>query len=187
MRESAEAAAHFFSENNVRRVLLAGTDDNLAQFRSMLPKSWQSLIVGTFPMSMNASKNEVLERAMQIGQEAERRREAQLVDMVITGAAKGRGGVTRLEETLKAVHSGRVQTLLIQDGFRAPGYRCTGCGYVTAEKLDSCPFCSGTFENIPDVVEMAVRKVMQSGGEVEVLHDEQMTENFGKIGALLRY
>jgi len=71
MRDAADFATHFFAENNVRRVLLAGTDDNLAMFRGLLPKAWQSLIVGTFPMSMNAHKNEVLERAFQIGQEAE--------------------------------------------------------------------------------------------------------------------
>ncbi len=187
MREASDFAAHFFAEKNVRRVLLSGTEDNLAMFRSLLPKSWQSLIVGTFPMSMNASKNEVLERAMQIGQEAERRREAQLVDAAITGAAKGRGGVVHLDETLNAVHDGRVQTLLIKDGFRAPGYRCTGCGYITTHKLDACPFCGKSFDNIPDAVELAVHKVMETGGDVEVLHDGQTTKEFGNIAALLRY
>jgi peptide subunit release factor 1 (eRF1) len=187
MREAAEFAAHFFQENNVRRVLLAGTDDNLAQFRSMLPKAWQSLIVGTFPMSMNASKNEVQERAMQVGQEAEHRREAQLVKSVVTGAAKKRGGVISLDDTLNALHDGRVQTLLIKEGFRAPGYRCTGCGYLTAQQLEACPFCGKSFQQIPDAVEMAVHKVMELGGEVEVLHDGQITQEFGNIAALLRY
>jgi peptide subunit release factor 1 (eRF1) len=187
MREAAEAAARFFAEKNVRRVLLAGTEDNLAPFRSMLPKAWQSLIVGTFPMSMSANKNEVLERAMQVGREAERRREAHLAETVITGAAKGRGGVIHLDETLEAVHNGRVQTLLIREGFRASGFQCKGCGYVTTQKLDNCSYCGGSFDHIPDVVEMAVHKVMQSGGEVEVFHDGQMTAEFGNIGALLRY
>jgi peptide subunit release factor 1 (eRF1) len=187
MREAADFAAHFLADKNIRRILLAGTEDNLALFRGLLPKSWQSLIVGTFPMSMTASKNEVLERAMQIGQEAERRREAQLVEVVMTGAAKGRGGVIRLDDTLKAVHEGRVQTLLIREGFRASGYRCSGCGFVTAQPFDACPYCGKTFESIPDAVEMAVRNVMLSGGDVEVLHDGQSTEDFGNIAALLRY
>lgn len=187
MREAAEFAARFFAEKNVRRVLLAGTDENVALFRSLLPKLWQSLIVGTFPMSMTASKNEVLERALQIGQEAEHRREARLVDTVVTEAAKGRGGVTHLDETLNAVHEGRVQVLLIKEGFRAPGYRCTGCNYITAHSSDTCPFCGKLLVQIPDAVEMAVRRVMEHGGDVEVLHDEQLTEKFGNIAALLRY
>jgi peptide chain release factor subunit 1 len=187
MREAADFAAHFFGEKNVRRVLLAGTDDNLAIFRTLLPKSWQSLIVGSFPMSMTASKNEVLERSLLVGQEAEQRREAQLVNTVITGAAKGGRGAIRLDDTLSAVHDGRVQTLLIKEGFRAPGYRCTGCGYLTAQQLEICPFCGKNFEEIPDAVEMAVHKVMELGGEVEVLHDGEITQEFGNIAALLRY
>ncbi len=187
MREAADFASHFFSEKNVRRVLIGGTDDNVALFRTMLPKAWQSLIVGTFPMGMTASKDEVMNKAMQIGQEAEHRRETQLVKAVVTGAAKGKNGVIRLDETLDAVRDGRVQTLLIREGYRAPGYRCKGCGYLTAQEIDTCPFCSNSFEKIPDAVEMAVRDVMKLGGEVEVLHDGAIMEECGNIGALLRY
>jgi len=186
-KEAAVFSTHFFADKNVRRVLIGGTEENIALYRSYLPKSWQSLVVGGFPMSMTASHTEVLERAMKAGKEAERRREKQLVETLVTNTAKGRGGVSRLDDTLGAVHDGRVQTLVIRDGFRAPGYRCLGCGYVHAQKVRRCPFCSSPFEQIPDAVEMAVRKVMQQGGEVEVLHDEQLTREFGHIGAILRY
>ncbi len=187
MREAAEFASRFFQEKNSRRILLGGTDDNVSLFRSFLPKAWQSLVVGVFPMSMIAGKDEVLSRAFQIGQEAERRREGHLVNTMITNAAKGRGGVIRLDETLSAVHDGKVQTLVIRDGYRAPGYRCTGCGYITAQNTGTCPFCGKSFENIPDAVELAVREVMKLGGEVEVLHNNSKDSEFGNIGALLRY
>lgn len=187
MKEMVEFATQFFTENNVRRILIGGTDDNVALFRSQLPKAWQSLVVGAFPMSMVSSHTEVLERAMQIGAEADRQRERQLVSTVITNAAKGRGGVMHLDDTLKAVREGRVQTLLIRDGFRAPGFRCKSCGYLYAQHMDSCQFCGGECEQIPDAVELAVRQVMQAGGEVEVLHGEHVNGDFHQIGALLRY
>jgi peptide subunit release factor 1 (eRF1) len=187
MKDAAEFAARFFTENNVRRVLIGGTEDNVTLFRSQLPKAWQSLVVGSFPMSMTASHNEVHERALEIGRRAERKRDQQLVKAAVTGAAKGRGGVINLDNTLGAVHEGRVQTLLIVEGFRAPGFRCTGCGYLTAQEFASCPFCGNAFERIPDAVEMAVRRVMQDGGEVEVLQDGDGVKEIGGIGALLRY
>ena len=187
IKEAADFAAHFFTENNVRRILLGGTEDNLALFRAQLPKAWQSLVVGSFPVSMTASHNEVLERAMHIGREADRKRELKLVEAAITGAAKGRGGVVRLDDTLGAVHEGRVQTLLIREGFRAPGRRCKSCGYITTQKMEVCVFCGGEFEKIADAVEMAVRRVIQSGGEVEVVHDDKTLSKHGDIAALLRY
>ncbi len=187
LKEAAEAAAQFFGENNVRRILIGGTDDNVTPFRNQLPKAWQSLVIGTFPMSMTATHNEVLDRAIQVGREAERQRDAKLVEAVITGAAKGRGGVVRLEDTLRAVHEGRVQTLLIREGLQAAGYRCQGCGYITSQAMDACPYCSGEFAEIPDVVDLAVRRVMASGGEVEVLHEDLSLSDYEHIGAILRY
>jgi peptide subunit release factor 1 (eRF1) len=187
MKDAVEYATRFFAEKNVRRILIGGTDDNIALFRGQLPKAWQSLVVGTFAVSMTASDNEVLDRAMQVGREAEYRREAQLASTVVTRAAKLRGGVTGLEETLNALREGRVQTLLIRDGYRAPGKRCTSCGYVSSLPMEVCPFCGGKPEKISDAVEMAVRKVMESGGEVEVLNSDQEVKGFEQIGALLRY
>jgi peptide subunit release factor 1 (eRF1) len=187
MKDAVDFTVGFFEENRVRRVLIGGTDDNVAHFRSMLPKAWQSLVVGTFPMSMTASHSEVLARAMQIGQEAERHRENRLIEAMITAAAKGSGGVVNLDETLNAIHDGRVQTLLIMDGYRAAGYRCTGCGFLTTQNSQACPYCGKTFEQIEDAVEMAVRAAMQTGSDVEVIHSSPALDKAGKIGALLRY
>jgi peptide subunit release factor 1 (eRF1) len=187
IKEVVETANRFFTENHIRRILIGGTEDNVALFRSQLPKAWQSLVVGVFPISMVASHNEILARAMEVGKEAQNRRQAELVKKVLTSTAKERGGVVNLEDTLKAIHEGRVQTLLICEGFRAPGSRCTSCGFLSAEIMDVCPYCGGEPEEIPDAVELAVRRVMLSGGEVEVLRAGYTEGGFENIGALLHY
>ncbi len=187
MREAVEFSTRFFSENNVRRILIGGTEDTVALFRSQLPKSWQSLVVGSFPISMIASHTEVLQRAMEIGEKVELQREAELAQAIVTSASKGRGGVRGLEDTLGMVREGRIQTLLLQDGFRASGSRCQSCGYLSSLPMETCSFCGGSIESVSDVVEYTVRHVMLSGGEVEVLNQVQKIEGFEKIGALLRY
>jgi peptide chain release factor subunit 1 len=187
MKEGADFAVHFFQEHNVRRVLIGGTEDNVAQFRSLLPKSWQSLIVGTFPSSMTASKKEVLERALQTGQQAEIDRENRLLDALVTSAAKKRGGVLHLDDTLKAVQDFKIQSLVIKEGYREPGYQCQGCGYLTSIEMPACPYCGGAFTQTPDVVELAVHKVLQQGGDVEFVHSNHAGNKFKGIGAILRY
>lgn len=187
MRDAADYAVHFFSEKNVRRIVIGGTEENTAMFRSMLPKAWQSLVVGSFSISMNASHPEVLQKAMEIGQAAEDRREKQLLDTLITNTAKAKGGVMGVQDTLDALREGRIQSLVIEEGYRVSGASCTGCGYLCSAQIESCPFCGSKMEPIPDVAELAVRQVMAAGGEVEVLRPEQSGETFKKIGALLRY
>jgi peptide subunit release factor 1 (eRF1) len=187
MRDVIDFATQFFTENNVRRVLIGGTDENIALLRNQLPKSWQSLIVGTFPMSMTATKVDVLTKVMEIGMQVELQREKQLLKRLVTGAAKEKKGVLDLDETLGAVHDGKVQVLVIQDGYKAAGYQCMGCGYVTAQELPECPFCGSKFEKIPDAVEMAVQQVMRAGGEVDVVQHQHGVDGFENIGAILRY
>ena len=187
IKDAVDAAARFFKENNVRRIMIGGSEDTIAQFRAQLPKAWQSLVIGVFPISMNASHNDILERAMRTGAEAEVRREAQLASAIITNAAKERGGVIGLQDTLLAIYEGRVQTLLIRDGYREPGSRCTSCGYLSGEVLEVCPYCGEEVEQISDAVELAVRRVMRIGGEVEVVDSDSNLGEFDSIGALLRY
>lgn len=187
IKEAVEFATHFFAEKNVRRIVIGGAEDSVALFRAHLPKAWQSLVIGSFPISMTASHVEVLERALAIGKDAEYHREARLAEAVVTGAAKGRGGVIDLQDTLDAIREGRVQSLLIRDGYRAPGYRCKSCGYITVTDAETCPFCGGESERISDVVELAVHQVMQGGGDIEVLHTDQVVKGFDQIGAQLRY
>jgi peptide chain release factor subunit 1 len=128
-----------------------------------------------------------MQRAFEVGQQAERVKQVKLVQTIVSNAGKGRGGVIDLEDTLNAVHDGRVHSLVIREGYRAPGYRCQGCGYLTSEQLDTCPFCENEFDEISDAVELAVRRVMRDSGEVEVIRESEEIEDFKKIGALLRY
>jgi peptide chain release factor subunit 1 len=187
LKDAARFAAEFLEENRARRVLVGGTEANVARFITMLPKIWQSLVMGTFPIDMTAGHAQVMDKAMSVAMKEEKKKELRLVEAIITAAAKGHEGVVRLDDTLGAVHAGQVQTLVITDGFRAPGYRCTGCDYLSAQALKKCPFCGSSVEEIEDAVEMAVHKVLSDGGEVEVIHNNKKLEKAGRIGALLRY
>lgn len=187
MKDIAEFSVHFFAKHKVRRIILGGTDDNLTNFRNHLPKTWHSLVIGSLPMAMTSTANEIMGRAMEVGELAEREQEQKLVNQALSGAARQQGGVLQLDPTLKAVHDGRVQILLVREGFRAPGYQCQGCGYITGKALTICPFCSNSFTQIKDAVEMAARSVLQQGGEVEILQSILDDEKLGGVGAILRY
>jgi peptide subunit release factor 1 (eRF1) len=187
LREAADLTARFCQTHKVNRLILAGTDETVAQFRGLLSKSLQDRVVGTASLTMNASENEVRDRAIDIITAHDHEREVELVDMIITAAAKGTNGVVRLDDTLGALREGRIQSLVISEGTVAPGYQCQGCGYLTAQALETCPFCGNAFREIPDVVEMAVEQVLEQGGAVEVVSDMPALEQAGRIGALLRY
>jgi peptide chain release factor subunit 1 len=186
MKEAAEFAGHFLQQKRVRRVLVCGTEDNVATFRSYLPKAWQSLVVGCFHMSMTASHNEVLQRALQAGQEAEHHRSQKMVDDLMTAAAKGNHAVVGLENTLTAINDNRVQTLVLVDGYQEYGYHCPTCHALTTTR-GACKNCETEVESVSDLVETAVGTVLRSKGNVEVLQPGNNLGQFGNIAAMLRY
>ncbi len=187
IKEIIEYATEFFTRRHIRRIMLGGTDDNIARFKDELPKSWQSLVVTEFPMSMSAPHAEILDRAMEEAQKLQIELVDNLVDQAITQAAKGSTGVIGLIDTLNANHEGRVRTLLVSEDFEQKGYRCTGCGYLTVQELEKCPFCGGRFEEIDRAVEMAVQEALRKSADVKIVEENPKLEEAGNIAAILRY
>jgi rubrerythrin len=186
LKEAAELTVAYCESQRPRNLLLAGTESTIPQFLSNLPRVWADRVIGTFSADMLEGHNAIRDRAFSILEQVEAEREEALANAVITAAAKGSNGVVRLGDTLGAVHEGRVQTLVVAHGYRAPGYRCMGCSYITDQKMEECPFCGGDVAEIGNAVEGAVAQVLELGARVEIIRSHDGLDQVG-IGALLRY
>ena len=186
IRKAVEATRQFCRKHKSQRLIVAGAEPTVTQFREALPKPLQKEVIGSFSADMNALEPEIRDHSLDVLQQVEEEREAALVEAVFTAAAKGRGGVIRLDDTLGAAHEGRIQTLVMARGYHRPGYQCRNCAYITDQPLEVCPFCSGEFAEIPDAAEALVTKVIEDSGKVEVVGDHPRIKEFG-VGALLRY
>ncbi|MCP4536917.1 MAG: hypothetical protein GY832_07195 [Chloroflexi bacterium] len=186
IRDGIKATKQFSSQHKPERLIIAGAEPTVTQFREALPKALQKKVIGTFSANMNALEPEIRERSLEILQQVEKERQIALVDAVFTAAAKGRGGAIRLADTLGAAHEGRIQTMVVARGYHEPGYQCVNCAYITDHSLEVCPFCSNEFTEITDAAEALVTKVIEDGGQVEVIDDHPKIAEFG-VGALLRY
>jgi hypothetical protein len=186
IKEAGELTMAFCETHRPRNILLAGTVSTLSQFKTNLPRVWADRVIGSFSADMTEGQNEIRDRAFAILEQVEAERKAALADAVITATAKGRNGVAGLGDTLNAVHEGRVQTLVVAQGYQAPGYRCQGCGYITGQSKKKCSFCGHETAEIRNAVEAAVSQVLGLGARVEIVRGHEGITQMG-IGALLRY
>ncbi|MGD2146369.1 MAG: host attachment protein [Anaerolineae bacterium] len=186
IRDAVETLQSFCQRYEPRRLILTGADRTVARFEEALPKHLQDKVTGTLSADLNASEPAIRELSLGLIREVEEKRKAALVDAVFTAAAKGGNGVIRLADTLGAAHEGRIQTLVIDRHYHEPGYQCEHCAYLTDHALKQCPFCGGDFVEITDAAEALVTKVIEDGGEVQVVDDNPKAQVFG-VGALLRY
>ncbi len=186
LRETATEAGRFFSGKGIRRLFVGGTQETAARFQEMLPRQLQSILAATFAIDKYAPEHEIRDVTLDLLRRANERRELELVDSLITAAAGDAGAVVGLDATLKAVAEGRVQSLIVSDGFRAPGFREPGTSFVVAN-LALSPLPAESLLEVPDIVEEAVALTMEYGGQVEVISDNPQLEKAGRIGAILRF
>lgn len=187
LKEAADWADEYLRQHNVTRVVLSGTDGNLAQFRELLPRALQDKVVGQINLDMNASPAQVWERAFEVALAAQRQAESELLEQVITLAHKGGAAALGVQDTLAALQQGRVYQLLVDKEFHQPGYQCTNCRAVIIEPLAACPYCGGGLEPTADAVNLAVQEALDSGLKVSVLDHTTRLSEVGGIAAVLRY
>jgi peptide chain release factor subunit 1 len=189
LKEVVEMTGEFVHDGAVRRLILGGTEENVAQFAAMLPKSVQQTVVGTINADVSAGPAEVGEKSLALIQQVAAASKAELVDQVITTTAKGGAATLGLTNTLVAVDARRARHLVLDDAFTATAYRCDNCGYVGADPVaeDACPLCETTLRMLPDAADSLVRWAVEQEIDVTFVSGNAALQQAGSIGALLRY
>ena len=187
LKEAAVWADEYLSEHRVSRLVLAGTPENLAEFRGQAPRSLEDKVVGQTSLGMNASPVEAWERAFEVAQAQQRQAEESQLEQVITAAHKGGAGALGLADTLAALQQGRIHQLLVIPDLHAPGQQCTHCRAVVLDAPLACPYCGSKLAASADAVNLAVHAAVDAGLKVSVLDRSPRLAEVGGIAAVLRY
>jgi peptide chain release factor subunit 1 len=159
----AESLAGLAASNGIERIVLAGEPRNVALLRHALPVGIAELV-----------------------ERIEGQREAEEVDAVLTGAAKGGKAAAGLEATIEAINRGAVHRLFLLKEFRQPGYVCTGCGVLDAHSTRACRACGKATREV-ELGEAMTDRVVAAGGTVTTLGIHRPLHDAGGIAARLRY
>jgi peptide subunit release factor 1 (eRF1) len=171
-------------------LMIGGTEKALAELYNQLPRALHARLAVGFRLSPKTDTAKILECILSVEREHEQRMEKQRVDQLIPTAKKGGAAVLGLEASLLAVVEERVQMLIVEEEFRPAGWACPNCQFMGATEQETCPLCGNRLKPEPDIVELALERVLHQDGEVEILRSDetrQALEGHGHIGALLRY
>jgi peptide subunit release factor 1 (eRF1) len=118
---------------------------------------------------------------------AERRREREKLDRLVEAVGTGGRGSAGLDDTLGALNERRVETLLLAEGFSAPGSVCSSDGFVATQEGGTCPVDGGELVRRDDIVESAIELALGQSAEVLVVRHHDDLDEHGSIGATLRF
>ena len=191
LKRVAEVLAENHESKPFDRLILAGPEEALAEFRHLLPKDLAGLVVGIFGAPMFATEAEVLAQTLVIDEQIERAEEIRLVEELLGTAQAGGPATLGAEDTILALEEGLVYRLVAAEDFSLPGYRCPSCRRVfTHYSLtgELCPLCSHEVIPIADLVELATDLALEKDASIEMVRGparESLTTE-GGIGAFLR-
>ncbi|NOZ71581.1 MAG: hypothetical protein GXP38_06665 [Chloroflexi bacterium] len=191
LRAVAELTEQYTRQYNWHRLVLAGTEGNVAQFKELLAPHIRKRVVGVTALDLGASISEVRERAEAVALSATKDYNIRLAQDLIVAAAKEAGAVVGLADTLQALQNGSIYQLLFSDDYTIPDgqvRRCSQCNYLNADAQETCPLCGAATETLPDALNTIVRRAIVQGAQVVVLPaDNPLSEANHHIGAYLRY
>lgn len=177
-----------FAVSAFDRLLIGCHAEMTGRVTEQLPAEIASRLGGHFEIDVErAGSEEVRRRALPAIEADERRREAAMLDRLGQTLACGGAAAAGLDEVLDLLSDGRVQTLLLAEGYSAPGFACPECDRLSSTG-GRCTVDGAVRVPREDVVESAIELALNRSGTVTIVrHDPDAFADHGPIAALLRY
>lgn len=169
--------------------LLIGAPHEMAgELEARLHPYLRERLVGRFDIDVENATPEQVRQAVapQIDAAAERQVD-EAVRRLTEAFGIGDRAAGGLADVLRALLEQRVESLLVDRGFRASGVACPTCGWLSATPADACPIDGAAVEAREDVVEAAVERALTQSAQVLVLRDRPELASHGHIAATLRF
>jgi peptide subunit release factor 1 (eRF1) len=184
LKHTAEALMKHFKRRPFERLLVGGPREVVADFESKLHGYLVERLAGRIDVDVEHSTPEqVLEAAQPRFEELEEEREADALERL------GETGASGLDDVLRALNERRVETLVVDERFSAPGSCCPTCGWLGPGGEESCPVDGSELERVDDLSEAAIELTLQQSAEILPVRRrrEELVERAAGIAALLRF
>jgi peptide chain release factor subunit 1 len=168
----------------MRGLVVAGPGEAKALLIEMMPPALKDKVIGTVDISMEASSKDLMTRGNYLAHKDELSREKVLAEKLKEAVLRGHPAAYGLAGVGNALKDGRVDCLLISEGFALPGMICTSCRHIDPVGK-KCPTCGGEVAalSLESLYELAKRM----GAEVVLVEDDVFLKSLGNIAAILRY
>jgi peptide chain release factor subunit 1 len=189
LRHAAKVAFAHLRRDPPVGILIGAPHELAGDFEGHLHPYLRERLAGRLDIDVEHTSADDVRRAAapSIEQAARAREDKALARMAEAfGAGTGRAA-SGLPEVLGAVHEQRVEILLVDAGFVAPGVRCSTCGWLGTEDTGVCPADGSATERLDDVFEAAMERSLTQAADVRVLRDRAELASHGHVAAVLRY
>lgn len=169
-------------------LLVGGPEDAYNELVDKLDHPLRERLRGRVEVDVDdTTADEVRRAALPPMQEHERVRQDELLRRLDEGLGRGERAAAGLDDVLGCLSEQRVETLLLDAGFAAPGAECPKCGWIGVRPEGDCPMDGTPLDHSDDIVDVAVDRAFAQDAQVVTLRDRPEIVHHGSIAALLRF
>jgi peptide chain release factor subunit 1 len=184
LRHTAALAFEVYQRYGFDRLIVGAPAEMVHELEGHLHPYLRERLVDHVNVGTQAADAQIRAAAHAVEEQVERRTEAEQIDRLRALVSTGGRAVAGLRDTLGALSAGRVERLLVSQGFSAEGWRCS-CGALTTVGR-RCPTCSSEMHHVPDIVEVAVDEALARDTRVELCLNADL-DVLGRVGAFTHY
>lgn len=188
-KRAAERLKEIVENRGLDQVVIGCRDEIWSEVETQLHPYVRQRLVGRFSADPGTTTAQNIRHQVEriVLEQRASEREALLREVLGESQRNGRG-VTGLRNVLLSLERGEVQTLLLPDGFAAPGVECRNCGHLDSRASRLCDVCGRETTELDNLLDALVSRAIRNGG-VDIVHisTNGELERAGNIGALLRF
>jgi hypothetical protein len=171
-RVLADEVQRALEKQETENLIVAGDEIITSALTAVWHPTTAARIAATIRLDITASFQQVLEATQPIIQELERDREAQAVDGIVEGLARGAGAVGGPEDVIVALQAGQVAKLVMVDEFTLPGWSDYAFPLFGVGEPPSSHPAGGDPHNIvaTRLEDELVRLALLTDSDIEIVH-----------------
>jgi peptide chain release factor subunit 1 len=186
LKNTADALMKHYKRQPFQRLIDGGPREVVADFESKLHGYLAERLAGRIEVDVDSSTPEQVLRAAQPRfDELEEERESEALERL----GEGTRAVSGVDDTVRALNERRVETLLLDEQFSAPGVSCPQCGWLGAGDERTCPVDGRELDRLDDLTDAAIELALHGAAEIMAMRHrrEEFEERAGGVAALLRF
>jgi peptide chain release factor subunit 1 len=186
LKNTADALMKHYKRRPFQRLIAGGPREVVADFESKLHGYLAERLAGRIEVDVDSSTPEQVLRAAQPRfEELEEEREGEALERL----GEATRAVSGLDDTVGALNERRVETLLLDEQFSAPGVICPQCGWLGAGDERTCPVDGRELDRLDDLTDAAIELALHGAAEIMAMRHrrEEFEERAGGVAALLRF
>jgi len=184
LRRAAEALFELHRKRDFDAIAIGATAELCPRLYAALHAYVRERVIGRFDVDVErGGADEVLQASKPLFAALENRRLDELLERLRPALATGTGG---LADTLAALNERRVEALLYEPGFSAPGVACQQCDWLGAEG-GRCPACGADTSARENVLDDMISAALLQSAQVRSIGERPDLGPVGGVAALVRF